>query len=361
MRSSQRTRLGLPAAALAIGLASMLACEPSGESQPAGVVAARRSLAAPTTRPAGREASASLLALMLDAHAKTLYQGVRRYEHHSTVGGLPQHLVYREQVSSDGAGAYAVDPLDLIDPQVSQAQEDLFLLLQHARAGLMFRYRDFRVRDLDAFTANYVAIDSGIQVQVVGRACAELQVQLQQAPDRRWVVHVDLENGLVLRAREEAPDGTLISLSEFESLSLTPDLSSVAFHQSQFGEQSLVPGSLAASQSLGFVPQEPTLLPAGWDRIECAKLVDPTDGNRAWAKFVYSDGVELLFYLQAKRDQPPAQVKTGQPGVPLGPDVVRTLAVGAWKLTQGRVHGRDLVVMGKVAETVLYDLIQSSF
>ncbi len=361
MRRSPPLGPSLSAGLLSIGLAALLACgqggvDPSTEHASGGGPLGQRD---PSV--ADRPADPALLALMATAPVTTLYQGVRRYEHHSTAGGPPHSLIYREQVSCDGRGAYAIDPLELVEPQVSQGQQDLFLLLQRARTGLMFRYRDFRIHDLAAFAANYSAIDTGKSVQVVGRACAELQVALQQAPDRRWVLHVDSANGLVLRAREEALDGGLISLSEFESLSLAPDLSSVAFHQPQFGEQSLVAGSVAATQALGFAPSEPKLLPLGWGRIEHAKLIDSSDGNRPWAKFVYSDGVELLFYLQAKRDPPPPQVPPGQPGVPLEPDLVRSLAVGPWNLAQGRIHRGDLVVMGKVDETSLYDLIQSTF
>ena len=162
--------------------------------------------------------------------------------------------------------------------------------------------------------------------------------------------------GLVLRAREELLYGTLVAQTEFESLDLAPDLSGVAFSQGLTDEEALPPGSKPDLTGLGFQPPVPKQLPAGWRLQEVAKLVDPTD-DRAWAKLVYTDGVDLLFFLAAA-PEPPQRALVG--GSAAQPARVRALSVGAWTVLQGDLAGHELVVMGKADEEVLADLIRSA-
>jgi len=310
-----------------------------------------------TGHAAGKLESVSLLHLMVGATKKVEFQGVRRYEAYWNGGSGPQSLVYRETVSADGTGQFAIEPQELIQPALPPAQTAQFLLLQKVREGLSFRYRDFEIRDIDTFAANYTAIFTGQKVTVAGRQAERLMIQRRDPTDRRFVVDVDPDNGLVLRAREELSDGTLVALSEFESLDLSPDLSGVVFHQSVSGEQTLPPGSALTSQNLGFQPSTPRQVPAGWRLIEVAKLVDPID-DRPWAKLVYSDGVELCFFVVAAPGQPTFHV---QPGPPPDAYHVRSLAIGPWTVLQGEIAGRDVVVMGKQDGQVLADLIRSAF
>jgi hypothetical protein len=304
----------------------------------------------------GSQKAGSILDLMVGASERVKFQGVRRYEAHYSDATGAHSLVYRETVSSDGQGSYAVDPLELLEPQLAPVPESQFLLLQKVRERLLFRYRDFEIRDLAAFTDNYLAVFTGQTTTIAGQAAERLRIQSRTQTDRRYVVDVDPTSGLVLRAREELLDGTLVAQTEFESLDLAPDLSGVAFSQGLTDEEALPPGSKPDLTGLGFQPPVPKQLPAGWRLQEVAKLVDPTD-DRAWAKLVYTDGVDLLFFLAAA-PEPPQRALVG--GSAAQPARVRALSVGAWTVLQGDLAGHELVVMGKADEEVLADLIRSA-
>ena len=93
--------------------------------------------------------------------------------------------------------------------------------------------------------------------------------------------------------------------------------------------------------------------------LEFSKLVDPSDG-RPWAKFVYTDGLELMFLVQAEIVQH-HQLTGAPPGPPYGPETVTSMTIGGMTALNGHVQGRDMVAMGKVDKLVLADLIQSTF
>jgi hypothetical protein len=307
---------------------------------------------------AGVQKSTSILDLMAGASERVEMQGVRRYEAHWSDASGDHTLQYRETVSADGQGQFAIDPLELLEPQLAPAPAAQFLVMQKVRERLMFRYRDFEIRDLVAFAANYEAIFTGQTVDVAGRSAERLRIQRRTVPDRRFLVDVDPDNGLVLRAREELLDGTLVSLSEYESLDLTPDLSGVVFSQSVTGETSLAPGAAVSFDDLGFVPPQPKQVPAGWSLIETARLSDPTD-DRVWAKLVYSDGVDPLFFLVSEPAAPELQIAAGSSSPQSAS--VSALTIGTWTVLQGEIASHDVVVMGEQDDQVLADLIRSAF
>ncbi|HVS10109.1 MAG TPA: sigma-E factor regulatory protein RseB domain-containing protein [Planctomycetota bacterium] len=293
----------------------------------------------------------SLLQKMVLAPSSVAYQGVRRVEAHWQIASAPQDLAYRELVSGDGQGGFAIDPLEVLQPQLTRPEVDIFQLLQKGREGFLYRYRDFRVSDLGLFLASYSATDSGVISQVAGRSCAQLTIEPRTDSDRLWRAWVDIETGLVLRAREELEDGTLVSLMEFESLSLAPDLSQVQFHVPINEELPLPETELAVK--LGFPLAKPKLLPAGYQLTDTASVTDITD-HRAWAKLTYGDGLEQVIFLHGGAVG--AQGLTG-----LGADVVQSLAVGPWTVLQGQVQGQRVIAMGKVGEQALLDMVESAF
>jgi hypothetical protein len=287
---------------------------------------------------------------------------VRHFTTHWSDAGVPKVLEYRENVIADGQGKFSVDPLALIEPPSSQSESDLFLLLQKLRESLMYRYRDFAVRDIDGFLANYSLVDTGVRVTVAGVLGERLQIEKRDNPDRRYIVDVDLATGLILRSREELLDGTLVTLSEFESLTYAPDLSGAVMHTPINDETPLPPDTIASTAALGFKPRTPKQIPEGWKLIGFSKLTDPITG-RVWAKFAYSDGVEPIFFVVAKGDGPYHQVTPPPAGgsPPPQPDRVRRLAVGSWTLIEAQLSKGDALVLGRAADQVLLDLVQSAF
>lgn len=343
-------------AVLSLAGLALVACDDTGKTAASNqnLLGGAPQPVAPTTQ----ASTQSLISLMIGAASGVSFSGVRRYEAYSVVNGQTEPLIYRESVASDGAGQFAVDPLDLIDPVLPAPDEAQFLLLQQVRAGLFFRYRDLVVRDEDSFFQNYSAVDAGTTVQFLGRTCAELTIQLLSGATNTYVLTVDVGNGLVLKAREELLDGTLVSLSEFETLALDPDLSSAVFHQPVNSEVPLDLDLQSATADLGFAPRPPKQLPSGWKLLEFSKVIDPIE-DRPWAKFVYTDGLELIFLVQAKPNLV-HQLDGAPPGPPYKTETVTTSSIGLWTVLHGNIQGRELVAMGKVDRLVLADLIQST-
>jgi hypothetical protein len=312
---------------------------------------------------AGQTAAATVpfLSLLTGAPTKVAHSGVRRFESHGIDGAPGQKLEYTESVHSDGLGKVSVTPLTVLAPPMSDAEKSVFLMTQKLRQRTMYFARDFAVRDPDLFAQNYTLVDTGFSQLVAGVSCVRMLVTKRVAPDRRYVIDVDTTNGLVLRSREELLDGTLITLVTYESIDYTPDLSGVAWSAPINGELDLVPGTAEALSHLGFVPRTPKVLPAGWEEIGFAKIVDPTTGQ-VWARLTYSDGVELIYFVVAKGDGPGHQLKNPPPGTPPShADRVRKLAVGAWTLLEADLsHGRALV-LGRAPDGTLEGLIQSAF
>jgi hypothetical protein len=303
-------------------------------------------------------ASATILTKMAGAAQRVPFQGKRRVEARWKEGTTTKSLIYVELATGDGAGGFAIEPLELIEPVLPPAQASQFLLLQQAREGLFFRYRDFALRDFDLFAANWSAAQSGEVGEVAGRTAERWVFQRRSGGDRHYVVDVDSENGLVLRAREELLDGTLVSQVEFQTLDLDPDFSAVSFHQALTSEVTLSTNLSSVASVLQFQPHAPKQLPRGYELIEVAKLVDP-HGGQTWAKLVYSDGVDLLFFVEAEPgDAPPPQIHSAPPTVP---STLRALSIGTWTVLQAHYAGRDSVVMGKQGELALADAIRSAY
>lgn len=308
---------------------------------------------------ASMDATASILTKMAGAAQRVPFQGKRVVEAHWMEGTTAKTLKYTELATGNGAGGFAIEPLELIEPALPPAQANQFLVLQRNREGLFFRYRDFAIRDFDLFEANWTANVTGEVGEIAGRVVERLLVKRRSGGDRRYLVDVDAENGLVLRAVEELLDGTLVSKVEFQTLDLDPDFSAVSFHQALTNEITLSTNLSGVARALEFQPHAPKQLPRGYELIEVAKLLDP-HGNRAWAKLVYSDGVDVLFFVESEPDgtPPPHQIQ-GIP--PADPGTVRALTIGTWTVLQAHYAGRDSVVLGKQGELALADAIRSAY
>lgn len=300
---------------------------------------------------------APLIERLAAAADATRFQGVRRFEVRWSEEGKPKTLVYRERVSADGEGRYALELLDLLAPPAGQTEQALFELQHQMRQGFVQRYRDFRIRDLDLFLANYQVLDLGRTVQVAGHACADLDVRRALAPERVYRVAVELQTGLPLRVREESLAGDLLALTEYESLDLVPDLAAVAFFEPARDEQPLAGDAGAAAAQLGYPPVVPKLVPDPWRPIAAAWVEDPTDPQRPWAKYTYSDGLEAIVYLHGGPVDPQTQLLQAGPGG----DLVQHVSLAAWTALQGRVREQRVLAVGKAPRDLLLSLIQSAF
>lgn len=299
-------------------------------------------------------ASPALIDSMIAAVSQVRFQGERRFESHWKVGDTRYDLKYRERVSADGQGQFTVEPLDLIEPDLSTGQEDVFLLLSRAREGFHWRYRDFRIHHKPTFLRNYEVFDTGAIVQRLGYDCASLRVRRRKNAEIIYQLEVELGTGVVLSCRSETPDGTLLELAEYESFDLAPDLSQVAWHQPAVDEVDLVDPHNPSE--IGAGAHQPRLVDGAFVQLAAQKITSSAaETPNQFARYVYSDGLEVVFFLYggALAQQPAGQQRMD--------DVVQVPpSVGPWQLVVATIRGERLIGMGRLNHDDLLDLVASA-
>lgn len=298
---------------------------------------------------------------LLEAHG-----GVRLLESHYQLDGGSDRLVYRERVVTDGQGSFAITPLGVVSGG-TLPQAD-FQLLQKAREGFHFRYRDFLVRDLAAFLTNYELETVGQLVQVAGRDCLELSIR-RKDQTLSFDLAMDVATGLVLRYHEYDAHGQLYTSMVYESFDPTPDLVGVTFHTPGNQEQQLDLSQPVLPQ-LGFQPYVPKLPPGtGYTFVDASRVVDVH--GQTWAKLTYTDGVETLFFL----DGGPTQAQQGelgdkQPGAQTAgatsaggtsmSDRLQLFHEGPLTVAWGEVMAHRMIAVGKIDRSSMVTLIESA-
>ncbi len=342
-RRRRANRIGRSALALGLGL-FLLACERVDNDQPR--------LPAQTSE---RSSTVSLTEKLYRAPAQVAVTGVRIIESTSAGG---EKLTLRERYVSDGFGRFAIEPLELLEPTLSIAQEQEFLLAQLRRQGLLFRYRDFRVHDRRGFLKNHVIIDSGRVEHAHGRACVRWTVRARQAGADTHELLIDVDTGVVVRHERTSATGERVYLQEFESLRFGSPDPGVAFHSSAV-EESVFANAQSAHDELGFEIRRPRSLPQRFQLLELARVVDPTT-NRAWAKSTYTDGLEIVLLMQGDPGAPAAKSLTAnvEPQVREAPTAVRE-DIGSWTVIEANLRSGDFVLMARTQALDLEALLRS--
>ena len=333
-------RLGLSAA---LATAVLAGCDGSSvQGAGSGVVAS------------GADPYAPLFEQVDSAPWTTIYAGVRRVESHVIdESGNQIDLAYREEVKADGDGNFTIEALQALS---FVPNEEVFLLKQDARESFLYRYRDFQIRDLSLFYANYVAVDLGQQVTIADRAASVFLIERSEPGSSSYTVAFDDETGLVLRHEERDVSGFLISAMEFESYDATPDLSGAVWSQPTASPVSLDVTADLSGQA-GFDVLEPGVLPAGFFLWRAHTLIDAASGD--WIKLTYTDGVEPLFFFHLGLPVSSNSDAT-LPGDWKQADEVWVYDIGAVQVVQGRVRGTDVLALGKVSDDDLLDMVESA-
>jgi hypothetical protein len=295
----------------------------------------------------------------------TRFQGDRRVEFTVEVNGELRTIGYVERVSCDGNGNFNVLPL-FVESNVGM-DPVTFLIQQEGREGFFYRYRDFAVRDVDAFLQNFVVLKTSFGTVVAGRSCWTILIQRQGAEGvdgRLYRVSVDDQTGLVLGCTELDANGNVLAELEYITFDDSPDLGAVTYYVPGNDEQWLDPATDDVAAVLGFEPREPAALPAGFVPYETSTVED-ADGNR-WLKRGYTDGVELLFFLYREVQdsgngyQLPKLSSGGTSRADALPDEVLVYTTGSVTVAQGRVGGGEYIAVGQVGEAALLDMIESA-
>ena len=295
-----------------------------------------------------------LLAQSVEAPWQTRYAGVRRVESQVVNGNNQVGLAYREEVAADGTGRFALDTVEVLsfvpDPVV-------FGLTQKLREGFLYRYRDFRIRDLSLFFSNYLVQDLG-ETTVADRPCAQIQVRRKAEVASAFLVALDQATGLVLKFEERDANGQLRTAMEFESLDLDPDLEGVAWFELDTPEKSLDLGQDLGAQ-VGFEVMQPAVYPEEFQLWKATSL--RADDDTRWVKLTLTDGLEPLFFFQ-KVQAPVVLEGSGVTAAPTSTqlDEVWVYQMGAVQVVQGTVRDHEILALGKVPAELLLDLIESA-
>jgi hypothetical protein len=289
-----------------------------------------------------------LLAAVAGASESVEHRGVRRVFLANPALTAAPSIEYREEVGSDGLGAFFVRPIEVISPPLDPNALDLFLMLQEERQGFQFRYRDFRIADIDLFMARYQVAVRPKEEQVAGRACQVLDVRLREQAEREYVLAVDPKTGLLLRYEETFQTGELVARVEFESIELEPDFSDGALTGGPSQWAAFDPDHSPPPQ-VTFDLLRPKLPPEGYQLAQASSRVVL---GKPWLRLVYQDGLEKVVFVH---DGPDTS------GGPLpGTDSVGVFTLGAWTVVEGEIAGHTVFVMGKVDQQDLLDMLQSA-
>jgi hypothetical protein len=240
---------------------------------------------------------------------------------------------------------------------------DRFHLLQRVREGFVFLNRDFAVRDQALNERNWRWRRLDEPAQIAGRLCERFRVERRDPDGVAYEVSIDAEDGptrgMVLAYREFDSRGNPVCALEYESLELEPDLTGAIWHRPSNDERALDHRRDLAEQVEADV-LVPRLAPRGYE-LRGAATIEDGDGQR-WLKLTYLDGIEPLFFLQAL----PVDAPSGRAGTrreaALTPEAgtISVYQMGRASVLQGTLQGHRLIVVGKVGEAELLDLIESA-
>jgi len=301
--------------------------------------------------PLGGNVSSPLLQRIMLAPLTTHYQGVRHVTQHWKVGDDRYDLDYRERVSADGSGKFAIELLDVLQPQMSIGEANVFQVLTDARAGFSYRYRDFMIHDLQGFLRNYTVADASTTTDFIGRPCYDLSVRRKKDAQVVYHVLVDVATGLVLSCIEKTRDGTVLGTLDYETLDLAADLSAVAWHQTISDEQTIsTPPPGAIQPGPGESMAAPRRSPEGFVLLSSVSLTNSSLGAPAqFVRYPYTDGLELAFLIYG-----------GATTAPPDDTVVLPPSVGPWQVVVGNIRGQHLTGLGRLSQGDLLDLVSSA-
>jgi len=289
------------------------------------------------------------VARMVDAPERVAHGGVRRVEYHFDADGVPSSLVYDERVTADGQGRFAIEPIAVASPTMSAPQRELFEELQRARQGFFFKYRDLRVRGLEAFAQNYLVQVLANTVVVAGVECVEIQVTPRNGPARSYQLAIEARSGLVLRAIERDAGGTTVASTTYLEFTRDPVLAGVEFHVERYPGTPLQTAALSA----GAAPAEPRVLPVGYREVsgEVIQIAGTT-----YIRRVYGDGLENVFFLERVAVAAPVHHATTY----ASKLKVRMTELGSFRIAEVVRGGGSFFLVGKISEADVLEILRSA-
>ena len=293
-----------------------------------------------------------LLQSIAQAPFSVHYRGTRTLTQLVDAGGQHHDISLQETVGADGLGLFAIDGELISGPQ--DAEE--FNLLQIVRQGYNYRVRDVHIRDQALFLRNYRLRVVDTDVPIVGVAAVELEITRNGGSAPRYRLLVDPATGLVLRSEERDASGAVLALMEFQTLEYDADLSDLILgdylmQRADLQIDELIDGT---DSTLGFHANIPSLPPPGFE-LQSAHVLS-TQAGRRWLKLDYSDGLELLTFLQRDPDVPAA----GTQGFVASGEIT-IMNLGSLLASVAEIgHTQYMVVARAVSEQDVQQMLQSA-
>ena len=203
---------------------------------------------------------------------------------------------------------------------------------------------------LPQILTNYDVSFAGTE-QVAGRETRVVNVQskFQGRPSLR--IWVDRQRRLILRFERYKPDGTLQETSAFINIrydpTFAPDLFTVPAPPGTQVQQQRPPARMSIAemaQRLGFTPQVPSYLPAGFQE-RGARVLNVR--GQATATFVFSDGVSTMTLFESRGPQGPPP--RGRP-VRIGPVQGTVAPRGLATLLHWNAGGISYTLVGELPQ-----------
>jgi hypothetical protein len=281
----------------------------------------------------------------------TAYRGLRKVELYYNAHAP---MVYQEDVGSDGQGKFSVETLDVLIS--SNPDTSLFLLLQTQRQALIYRHRDFRIRDLGLFLANYDYVVAPAPTTVAGVTCDRVQVQARVAAQSRFEVDIDPTTGLVMAWEEhDLATGNLEARIAFETYVPNGDLSDMALMDRVFQTSTYGVDTNEFRDALGFLPLIPQLQPGvGYQLVPQAEVLVVNGEN--WAKLYLTDGMGTCIFM----DSMLANGGGASADLSEKKDEVAVMQIGSWSSLRGSVRGHSVIMAGRVSQLDLATVLDSS-
>ena len=212
------------------------------------------------------------------------------------------------------------------------------------REGANFRYRGFRIHNLDLALRNYdFLLQQGTDL-VAGRPCRVIFVYPKERDRRAWKIWLDAETKLVLKYLEISPQGKTVSGMEMEAQLFQvgrrvsfqdirnwwrPSNASHSFKS--LGE---------AEKAFGVPALVPSYIPSGYMLMEIRVTMD--SGKRPYLVLTYTDGIDTFSVIQGK---PTGGSKHSQGE----PPVIHRYTLGCLTQLWTTIQGRMIMMVGRMS------------
>ena len=309
--------------------------------------------------------SASIIQAIESSLEGRPFRGTRRVvERHDAGTGPIETLETVEDVGWDGVGEYAIELIDAVQLPTNMDPMRFDMIFERS-VDTRWKSRDFRVRSATLVATNYTVRETGTTTVVAGIQCETVEFVRNVSIDDRpshYEVDVDPSTGMVLAWREFDFHGQVLVQSTYESFAYDGDLTDMILRRGALDATPLDIRVDLANQA-GFNVNVPDVLPPGFAlsaartvEIAGGKVLDAkndallTDGD--WVRFVATDGIESLSFAHAD----PAKTHPYRSETRLN-----VLTQGTWEIGLGRVRGVSFVVMGRLADNHLRQIVESAF